>query len=412
MNAAAFARAIDPDATDPLPKRWREGGGRLRAPEDLAAALRPRLARFGVTRVARVTRLDRIGIECVSVVRPGGLGLSVLGGKGVDRAAAWVSGAMEAVEVAAAESPDPPLRFAAADAIARAVAPLDLVSAPRARALPDPSPPILWAPAVTLRGGAPAVVPFDLVHARWLAAERPADPLFAPSTNGLASGSHPAEATLHGLCELVERDACALFPRLAPEARAARRIDPGSIDHPPLAAMLDRVADAGLDWAVWDATTDVGLPVALCAIAGRGPAGGPPGFGAGCHPSRSTAGLRAVTEAAQTRLVAMAGARDDLDPAQFGDRAAAHFRWAFEGLAAPAGRDWRALPTFESDDLRADLRAAATGVEAAGCGPVLALDISPAPDLAVVRVFAAGLEPAGGPEAPGARAARAAACFA
>src|SRR3546814_6638140 len=37
---------------------------------------------------------------------------------------------------------------------------------------------------------------------------------FAASTNGLASGNHRLEAISHALCEVVERDATALWRRL------------------------------------------------------------------------------------------------------------------------------------------------------------------------------------------------------
>ena len=75
---------------------------------------------------------------------------------------------------------------------------------------------------------------------------------------------------------------------------------------------------------------------------------------------------------------------------------------------APARHPWQAIPTATRDCLRADLRAVVAAVTAAGCGPVLAVDLSREPRLAVVRLVVPGLEPAApaGEALPGARAAR------
>ena len=373
-DIAALRAALGPEVRSPLAKAPGAGHHRVEPAETTLARLLPRLAEFGITRVARITGFDRAGIEVFTVARPNARALSISNGKGMTRAASKVSGIMEAIERWHGERPLLPLRFGdAGDVAALGAAPcLDL---PLARPLVATEP-LVWAPALDLATGEAALVPFDAVDDCWLAS-RPPSPFFT-SSNGLASGSHPVEAALHGLCELIEHDATALFDSLPPKARAARRID--------LAAVADPSA----------AMTDDQNPRT------------PPGFGAGCHPDAGTAAVRAITEAAQARLIAMTGTRDDLDPALFAGDIGLRFRWAVRDDGGPSPRRW---PTATaSDDLRADLAATVAAVARAGAGPVLAVDLSREPGLAVIRILVPGLEAGSAADGvlPGRRVARAA----
>lgn len=400
-DIAALRRDLGPDVATPLRKV--QGHQRSEDPEATLARLLPRLPDFGITRVARITGFDRAGLEVCTAVRPNTRALSVANGKGLTRTAAKVSGIMEAIERWHGEHPLLPLRFGTASDLA----PLG------ARPCPDlplsrphpPGDPVVWAPALDLASGEAALVPFDAVDTCWLAS-RPPSAFFA-STNGLASGSHPVEAALHGLCELVEHDSTALFERLPPEARAARRIDPGAVADPDAAALLVRLATAGFAVALWETTSDVGVPAFACALADAEAPRTPAGFGAGCHPDAGTAATRAITEAAQTRLIAMTGTRDDLDPALFDGGIALRFRWALRDAEGPASRRWPAATA--SDDIRRDLAATVAAVVRAGAGPVLAVDLSREPGLAVIRILVPGLEAGSAADGllPGPRACRA-----
>ena len=73
-------------------KGYYRGTHRTRAPEHTAAVLGPLRRQFGITRVADVTGLDRVGLPVVMVVRPESLSLCVAQGKGLDRASAAASG--------------------------------------------------------------------------------------------------------------------------------------------------------------------------------------------------------------------------------------------------------------------------------------------------------------------------------
>jgi ribosomal protein S12 methylthiotransferase accessory factor len=337
-----FARALAPEAKEPVAKRCTEGTHRTEAPAATLARLLPRLGEFGITRVARITGFDRAGIETTTVTRPNARGLSVANGKGLTLAAAKVSGIMEAVERWHAERPAIALRFGDPEDLAGTG---DAVQTDLACIRPTHGlGPIYWANALDLATGAPALVPFDAVHTCWLQRPAGAEGPFHETTNGLASGSHPVEAALHGLAELVEHDALALFAHLPPEARARRRVDLATVDDPLVAGLLGRLAAQDFALALWDATTDVGTPVFLAALVDDGDRRAVPGFGSGCHPDRAVAAVRAISEAAQTRLIALTGARDDLGAELFAGSVAVRFRWAMREQAGTGRRSWRAAP--------------------------------------------------------------------
>src|SRR5947209_9745751 len=88
---------------DRAPKTYRIGAHRLVPPEETVARLRPFLPAMGITRVANVTGLDRIGIPVVMVYRPNARGLVCAQGKGFRLATAKASGLMEAIETYHAE---------------------------------------------------------------------------------------------------------------------------------------------------------------------------------------------------------------------------------------------------------------------------------------------------------------------
>ena len=86
---------------------FRAGTHRVRSPAETWSVLRGLLPRAGITRVADVTALDRLGIPVCQAVRPASRNLSVSQGKGATPEAARVSAAMEAIELWHAEDLGP-----------------------------------------------------------------------------------------------------------------------------------------------------------------------------------------------------------------------------------------------------------------------------------------------------------------
>ena len=135
------------------------------------------------------------------------------------------------------------------------------------------------------------------------------------NSNGLASGNQVTEAISHGLCEVIERDACTLFSFSQVAEQARRRINLPTVDDPACLELLQRFDSAGVAVAAWDVTSELGVATFQVEIVDKEPEPGrglAPSRGSGCHASRGVALCRALTEAAQGRLTMIAGSRDDL----------------------------------------------------------------------------------------------------
>ena len=386
---------------------------------------------MGITRVANVTGLDTLGLPVVAVYRPNARSIVVSQGKGLDLWAAKASGLMEAIEGFHAEHAALPLRLASARELARTHEIADVARLPRVSVGSfHADRPILWCEARALgppgpdgggggdrsdRGDRPIWVPYELVHTNFTLPLPAGSGHFTMSSNGLASGNHLIEAIDHGLCELIERDAVALWDGAGGSGAAAGRVAIDTIDDRNCARVLDAIRAADLAIGIWDVTSDVGVAAFACVLVDRRPDHAGQVYtshGSGCHPSRAIALLRALTEAAQTRLTFIAGTRDDADR-EFFERARdpARIERLRAELDAPGeGRAWKAAPTREADDLEDDLRWLLARLAAAGIDQVAAVDLTrPEIGIPVVRVIAPGLESLHGipGHVPGARSRRA-----
>ncbi|MFQ5558821.1 MAG: YcaO-like family protein, partial [Acidimicrobiales bacterium] len=210
---------------------------RTRTAGETLQAIRPLFPRLGITRLADVTGMDSIGVPVAMCIRPNARHLSVSQGKGVSSELAMVSAAMESVEMYHAEHLGPPDLTAAWEGLDRAsVRPGDLELGIWHQAHRDREE-IGWVEAAELLSGRPILVPhvlWDLDSSR----THPDTGLFAVSSNGLASGNCLLEAVLHGLYEVVERDADLRFSNLDPDVHESRRL---SLEHTGAAVIDDLV---------------------------------------------------------------------------------------------------------------------------------------------------------------------------
>jgi YcaO-like protein with predicted kinase domain len=413
-GAAGLSDAVTVWLGDPGAKATRGAQHAGEAATTLTRVL-PLARRLGLTRVADITGLDHVGIPVAAAYRPNARSLAVSGGKGVSPDAARASAVMEAVETAHGERPDLALRLASVAELrahgTAVVHPTDLPRRPGPR--PDDHADLLWVEGVDLGTGATAWVPHDAVHLDLTRPPGGHDGGARPTSNGLASGVTLAEALAHALCELVERDAAALWDAAGPAHQAGTRIDPAGIDDPATCRLIERCLAAGLDIALYDLTSDIGIPVVACHLAERDPDPFrplPAAGGVGCHPHPSTAAVRAVTEAAQSRLIDIAGARDDLFRADHAARVDPE--GPFAGRLPPLPSAPRTLPGGPgdaTDSMAGDVALLVARLAAAGIAPV-AVDLTRDDiGIPVVRAVAAGLEGppaamAGAGIAPGPRA--------
>jgi len=356
---------------------------------------------MGITRIANITGLDRIGLPVVAVCRPNARSLSVSQGKGLDLAAARASGLMEAVESYHAEHIELPLLRASYDELRARHPVVEVGSLPRLSVGTfHPALRLLWIEGRDLRDGKPLWLPFELVHTDFTLPLPEGSGAFFMSSNGLSSGNHLLEAISHGLCEVVERDATTLWHLQSEEARRGTRLDLGTVDDPACLQVLERFERSRMEVAVWETTTEVGLASFYCLLAERSleplrPRAATPG--AGCHPAREVALLRALTEAAQVRLTLISGARDDMGVsrcyAAFQDPAV----WRQEVArmrTEPPVRRFQDVPTFAGQSFDEDVAWELDRLAAAGLHQGVVVDLTrPELGLSVVRVVVPGLEP-------------------
>lgn len=322
----------------------------------LARRLMPAL---GISRVTDITRLDRLGLPVAACIRPRGLTLRVHAGKGLRLDDARAGALMEAIEYAVAE------RASAGGAETSLTLAQWAAQLPHGLAPEDFAPRIDAALAPRRRIGLVRCEELGRRRGLLLPAEIALMPkacpapvaLFGASTNGLAAGNTLEEATLHGLLEVLERDARALNSAPAGSARLANERLP-----PPFAAWAAAWREAGIELIVRRLPNDFDLP---CFEAHLWEPASPDvnlAAGAGLHPDRKVALGRAISEAAQSRLSVIHGGRDDITgfyaKYRLADQSARHdAEQRLVGALAGGGRtiDFADVPDFDVRSVRGTL---------------------------------------------------------
>jgi len=368
-------------------------------------ALIPELRRrYGITRLADTTYLDRAGVPTYSALVPNSPDLlGVYNGKGITREAAIASAVMEAAERQIGAAPKLPVFKESLHIVGERI---DL----RACGLRDDVDveTVDCVAGTELFSGDVIAVPLAMVQCPWFG-----DKLFdVTSTNGLASGNNLTEAIYHALCELVERHAWTMYhlrssfvPRFYLGPQTGDIADAPEIELPAGEENVDRlvrdIRAAGLVVRAL-ALGEGELPLTMIASLTE-PNATPPmaHMGLGCALSPAHALTRALTEAVQSRVVDIQAAREDILRA---DEPAGMMGEHARRLKAMPSRQWfydvpaariklSALPDRTSGDLAADLRVTLEALRAYGITAAVAVDLSP-PDVpvSVVRAVVPGLE--------------------
>jgi ribosomal protein S12 methylthiotransferase accessory factor len=392
----SMATVLEPEPAPPGFKAYRRGTHRTVDPATTLARVQPYLARMGITRIANVTGLDRIGVPVVMVCRPNSRSLAVSQGKGLTLDAAKASGVMEAIELYHGERIELPLKLGSVRDLGATHRLVDLDRLPRrADSRFHFDLPILWIEGRNLLADEPVWLPYEVVHTRYALPLPSGSGCFAASSNGLASGNHLVEAINHGIAEVVERDSTAIWQHLGRKIRDRTRVELSTIEDHDCIELLDKLRQAEFAVAVWDTTTDIGIASFYCLITDRRHENAHSGAGAGAHASRAVALLRALTEAIQVRTTYITGSRDDLRPDEFTPPAIEQkLRRAHALMARPeTGRDFREVPTYESETVADDLGWILARLQSAGVEEVIAVDLT-RPDMGVpvARVVIPGLE--------------------
>jgi YcaO-like protein with predicted kinase domain len=300
------------------PSRLRAGTHRAASLAQTWRRFAPAMKRAGITRIADLTGLDDLGIPVHAAIRPFGRSLSTQQGKGLSHEAARVSALMESLETWTAEELAIPKLRGSANGLAKKHIVVDIEALPRGPHALDHDARWDWVEGFDLVAGEPVLVPAQAVTLDTTQVDLPRSPMiFDVSSNGLASGNVLVEAIVHGLSEVIERDAEAAWRR----AGGDRRLVLDTVSDPACTELIARITRRGSRVFVWDLTSEIGLCTIGCAIVEdpREPAwralGCYQGFGAHLLPELAIA--RAITEAAQTRLTYIAGGRDDFFAADY-----------------------------------------------------------------------------------------------
>nr|WP_281406629.1 YcaO-like family protein [Mesorhizobium japonicum] len=275
---------------------------------------------LGITRIADITGLDRVGIPVVQATRPFSLSNAVAQGKGASLARAAISAILESAEGFFAE------RIEYFDVIHGSAKSLEIPSGRYETWLREPTladwrdKDTAWVSAENLLGGKCDFVPLELVHTAYLVPPSPCDGIFTPTTTGLAAALDETDAITHGILECVERDAIARALQTHGFLQH-QRIDPATIDDARVLALLGELARKDMIVGLWLAPSPVGLPVIWCHLMESNPRETAllhlPADGSAAAFDPAAAAVQAIREAAQARLAAISGARDDMTRASY-----------------------------------------------------------------------------------------------
>jgi len=360
------------------------------APLDATLArIEPLVPAAGITRVADITNLDRIGIPVFSCIRPTAMdgAITVYNGKGATVEESRISAIMEGIERYSSEMHDrrlPMANYQEMFARGRTIDPRDLIVPEEF----DPDRPIAWYEGFDIVNNEQVFVPAHAVF-------HPLPPNhrgpFRTNTNGLASGNTFEEAVFHALAEVIERDAWSLV-------EVSRDTGPRVTDmtDPAIADMLDKFAKAQVEVTVRDITSDIGIPT-IAAVADDVLLKDPLllTIGIGTHTSARIAVMRALTEVAQSRLTQIHGAREDTVLAgmkkQIGyDRAKRINGYWFRDNGT---EDYTNLRSSDTDDFKKDIDMIIAALDRQGMDRVIIVDLTREEiGMPVVRVIVPGLE--------------------
>jgi YcaO-like protein with predicted kinase domain len=240
---------------------------------------------LGVSRLADQTGLDRVGLPVIAAIRPLSHSLTVSFGKGLTREDATTSALMEAAELFFSERP-----------------------------LLQTGGSIVACSVVT---GASLLLPWDVISMDLSAGSVPSN----ASGTGLAAHWDRDQAILHGLLEVIERDAHQRWNASDDRHKAETLVDLHSISEPVSRDLLQRLHRLGLLVIGWALKTRANVPCYMVEIIDRQPrAHAAYVQGAAAHPDEHIAFRKALMEAIQIRLTYIAGSRDDLAHHDYGDR--------------------------------------------------------------------------------------------
>ena len=297
-----------------------KGTHRVIAPKKTVEINEDKLKTIGITRVADITDLDRIGMPVFTAIRPTAEdgAISIYGGKGISKDHAKASAMMEGFERYSAEKQESDdTIFATPNEIGEKGEYIE----PKSLNLPQKfekadlgDTRFEWNLAHDIITGNDYYVLSNAVFHPYNH-DSDVESLFKSNTNGLASGNVLEEAILHGIFEVIERDAWSIF-EMTHKNHSQINID--SIESELINEIIDKFESQGIKIKLMDFTADINIPtIAASADDTVTRDAGLLTLGIGTHLDPEVAILRALTEVAQSRATQINGAREDTVRADF-----------------------------------------------------------------------------------------------
>lgn len=249
------------------------------------------------------TDVDRIGIPVFTCdrVRPDNSRTSHTG-KGVSEIQAQVSLTMESIERYCSEYMDeykPNIIYGSYAGLKKkhnALDPEELVLSARSTYAPNKD--VEWVRGCELFSGEDILVPACAVYHPF---HQDGSFLFNTHTNGIAAGNTIEEAVIHGLAEVIERDAWSVAKYKA-QYNDALFIE-GASGNEFIIKILEKFEAADIEIVAKDLTTDIGIPVVAAFSRDLMHETMVPIDGFGAHLDPRVAMIRALLEIATTRAL-------------------------------------------------------------------------------------------------------------
>ena len=303
-----------------IPIKYFNGTHRVKNPSETIENFEDKLRVAGITRITNITDLDRIGVPVFSAIRPTAQegSVSIYAGKGIGESQAKASAMMEGFERYSAEKQSKDNEDILIGTFNDMSNPIELESLILPKSvninyLKEVK--LEWTKMIDIVSEEEYDVPVNLIFHPYIPKNNDVEAFVKGNTNGLASGNVLEEAVLHGIFEVVERDAWSIFEITK---KNKKEIDLNNIENDSINDILDKFERESVDINLLDITADIGIPTvaassddtilkdaALLTL------------GVGTHLNPDIAVLRALTEVAQSRATQIHGTREDTARADF-----------------------------------------------------------------------------------------------
>ena len=366
------------------------------APEDTIKNVESKLRTAGVTRVAEITHLDRIGIPVYSAIRPDAAegAVSIYAGKGATKPQAKASAMMESFERYSAELSDEHKQKFVCGIFEGSV---EEYLSPNSLILPnllfDPETSEMeWIRSTNLKDNSIVLVPANAVYHPY--STENTVKIFQSNTNGLASGNNIEEAVFHGIMEVVERDAWSIFES---KRQQKPEINCEHTNNEIIKNLLAMFHKAGIKVKLVNLTADIKITT-VAAVSDDTILKDPAllTLGVGTHLDPEVAVIRALTEVAQSRATQIHGTREDTVRAVFMRKAGyqrmkrINSHWFGE---SERSIELNELKNVSGNSFKEDIEISKKLLSECGFEDILYVDLTrPEIEIPVVRVLIPGME--------------------